>query len=382
VDVVDAWMAEVDRFVERIGWRFARAEPRERVPLYLGGLTAALERRNGWTIAEHAAEVAPDGMQRLLRKADWDVDGVRDDLRDLVVSRLGDPDAVLVVDETGFLKKGTCSAGVQRQYSGTAGRRENCQIGVFLAYVSDAGHALIDRGLYLPESWLADQARCRAAGIPDGVELTTKPRMAIAMLQRVLDAGVPFGWFTADEAYGHAGYLRVWLQEHHIRHVVVVQSNDEVTTVVGGRARVDQLVAALPAGRWRRISAGDGAHGPRLYDWARIAIRGERDGGSGGGSGHWVLARRSISHPDEIAYYVCYAPARTTLAALARIAGRRWPVEECFQQAKNDAGLDQYQVRDWRAWYAHITLSMAAHALLTIARDLAAKGDPTPARTC
>ena len=179
VDVVDAWMAEVDRFVERIGWRFARAEPRERVPLYLGGLTAALERRNGWTIAEHAAEVAPDGMQRLLRKADWDVDGVRDDLRDLVVSRLGDPDAVLVVDETGFLKKGTCSAGVQRQYSGTAGRRENCQIGVFLAYVSDAGHALIDRGLYLPESWLADQARCRAAGIPDGVELTTKPRMAM-----------------------------------------------------------------------------------------------------------------------------------------------------------------------------------------------------------
>jgi SRSO17 transposase len=198
--------------------------------------------------------------------------------------------------------------------------------------------------------------------------------MAIAMLQRILHAQVPFGWFTADEAYGHAKYLRVWLQEHRIAHVVAVQSNDDVCTPEAASRRVDELVAALPARKWRRISAGNGAHGLRLYDWARIQIRPVWEGGFG----HWVLARRSISDPTEIAYYVCYAAATTTLTCLVRVAGRRWPVEECFQQAKNEAGLDQYQVRDWRAWYAHITLSMAAHALLVIAKSIATKGDPTP----
>jgi SRSO17 transposase len=378
VDVVEEWRGELDRFCERIGGRFGRSEPRQRVSRYLCGLAAGLDRRNGWTIAEHAAEVSPDGMQRLLRKADWDVDGVRDDLRGLVLEHLGDPDAVLVIDETGFLKKGVRSAGVQRQYSGTAGRKENCQVAVFMAYVSDSGHALIDRQLYLPQSWVDDRRRCRAAGIPDDVAFATKPRMAIGMLQRVLDAAVPFGWFSADEAYGHAAYLRVWLEEHRIAHVVAVQCNDEVPTREGASGRVDQLIAELPVRRWRRISAGDGAHGPRVYDWARIQVRPSWSNGFG----HWVLARRSISDPDEVAYYVCYAPAATTLTRLVRVAGRRWPVEECFQQAKNEAGLDQYQVRDWRAWYAHITLSMAAHALLVIAKSIAAKGDPIPAQRC
>jgi SRSO17 transposase len=314
-------------------------------------------------------------MQRLLRKADWDVDGVRDDVRDLVVEHLGDPDAVLVIDDTGFLKKGRRSAGVQRQYSGTAGRTENCQIGVFAAYVSAVGHALIDRQLYLPQSWTDDRARCRAAGIPDEVEFTTKPRMAIAMLQRVLDAQVPFRWVAADEAYGQAKFLRVWLEERRVAYVLATRCDDDVPGRQGlfHTVRVDEL-AALPARNWKRISAGPGAHGQRLYDWARIPVRPVWEHGYG----HWILARRSISDPTEIAYYVCYAPARTTLAELARIAGRRWPIEECFQQAKNEAGLDHYQVRDWRAWYAHITLSMATHALLAIARTLAAKGDPTP----
>lgn len=268
---------------------------------------------------------------------------------------------------------------MQRQYSGTAGRTENCQIGVFLAYVSDAGHALIDRQLYLPESWTGDRDRCAAAGIPEGVEFATKPRMAMVMVQRVLDAGVPFGWFTADELYGHAGYLRTWLEQRRVKHVVAVQSNDEVPLRGGWRSRpAAELVAELPMRKWRRFSVGNGAHGPRLYDWARTQIRPVWDNGFG----HWLLARRSISDPTEVAYYVCYAPAATTLTKLARVAGRRWPVEECFQQAKNKAGLDQYQVRDWRAWYAHITLSMAAHALLVIARTLAAKGDPTPTQRC
>ena len=378
-DVIELWQAELDDFCDWVGSRFTRAEPRERMPRYLCGLIAGLDRRNGWTIAEHAVEVCPDGMQRLLRKADWDVDGVRDDLRDLVVEHFGDDDAVVVIDETGFLKKGTKSAGVQRQYSGTAGRTENCQVGVFLAYVSPAGHALIDRQLYLPESWTGDRDRCRAAGVPDEVEFATKPRMAIAMLQRLLDAQVPFGWFTADEMYGHAKYLRVWLEQQGIAHVVAVCSNDDVALRQWLRfSRVDDLIAGLPAGQWHRLSCGDGAHGPRLYDWARVEIRPEWDNRFG----HWVLARRSISDPTEIAYYVCYAPQQTTLQTLAIIAGRRWPVEECFQQAKNEAGLDQYQVRDWRAWYAHITLSMAAHALLAIAKNLAAKGESIPRQRC
>jgi SRSO17 transposase len=379
VDVVDQWLGELDRFCARIGRRFGRAEPRSRASRYMRGLAAGLDRRNGWTIAEHAGEVGPDGMQRLLRRADFDVDGVRDDLRELVVQHLGDPDAVLVIDDTGFLKKGRRSAGVQRQYSGTAGRTENCQIGVFAAYVAAAGHALIDRQLYLPQSWTEDRDRCRRAGIPDEVEFITKPRMAIAMLQRAIDAGVPFGWVTADEAYGQAKFLRVWLEQRRISYVLATRCDDDVPGRPGWfhTVRVDEL-ADLPAAKWKRISCGPGAHGQRFYDWARIEVRPVWEHGFG----HWILARRSITDPTEIAYYVCYAPARTTLTELARIAGRRWPVEECFQQAKNEAGLDQYQVRDWRAWYAHITLSMATHALLAIARTLAAQANPTPARRC
>jgi SRSO17 transposase len=378
-DVVDDWLAGLDEFCDLIADRFTRSEPRERVPRYLCGLMASLGRRNGWTIAEHADEVCPDGMQRLLRWADWDVDGVRDDLRDLVIEYLGDADAVLVGDDTGFLKKGTRSAGVQRQYSGTAGRRENCQVGVFLAYVSDVGHVLIDRQLYLPESWTEDRGRCRAAGVPDEVPFTTKPQMMLEMLARVVDAGVPFGWFSADEAYGHAGYVRLWLEEHGIKHVVAVQSSDHVALRDRvGTASADEVIAGLAQQAWQRFSVGDGAHGPRLYDWARVQIRPVWEGGFG----HWLLARRSISDPEEIAYYVCYAPQAATLHTLAYVAGKRWPVEECFQQAKNETGLDQYQVRNWRAWYAHITLSMAAHALLVIAKVQAAKGEPIPRQRC
>jgi SRSO17 transposase len=211
--VVDVVMADLERLHDRVASRFARAEPRARVREYVSGLVAGLERKNGWTLAERAGESSPDGMQRLLRWADWDIDGVRDDVRDHVVDRLGSPEGVLILDDTGFVKKGVRSAGVQRQYSGTAGRVENCQIGTFLAYASDRGHALIDRELYLPESWTADRDRCQAAGVPDEVEFATKPRQGMAMLERAMDAGVPFSWVTADEAYGQVKYLRVWLEE-------------------------------------------------------------------------------------------------------------------------------------------------------------------------
>jgi SRSO17 transposase len=341
----------------------------------VSGLVAGLERKNGWTLAERAGEISPDGMQRLLRRADWDVDGVRDEVRDYVMEHLGDPQGVLIGDETGFLKKGRRSAGVQRQYSGTAGRTENCQIGTFLAYASPHGHALIDRELYLPESWTDDRDRCRAAGIPDDVEFATKPRQLITMLARALDAGVPFSWVTADEVYGQAGYLRDWLEERDAAYVLAVRSIDMVTTTGGGRVVVAEAIAGLPARAWGRLSVGAGAHGPREYDWARIPIR----TGWRPGRGYWLLARRSLTRNSkgefEIAFYVCYGPRRSTLVDLAWVAGSRWHVEECFQQGKNEAGLDHYQVRSWRAWYAHVTLSMLALAWLAVTRAVAPKGE-------
>lgn len=370
--VTDLVVDELDRVHARIAGRFTRSEPRERVREYLCGLVAGLERKNGWTLAEQAGEVCPDGMQRLLRRADWDVDGVRDDLRDYVVEHLGEPDGVLVLDETGFLKKGTRSAGVQRQYSGTAGRVENCQIGVFLTYASSRGHALIDRELYLPESWIGDRDRCRAAGVPDEVEFATKPQQAMVMLARAFAAGVPFAWVTGDEVYGQAGYLRAWLEECDASYVLAIKVNDMVTTTDGVQRQAGELIAELPAHAWRRLSAGAGAHGPRDYDWARIPIRTRWRPGRG----CWLLARRKISDPSKIAYYLCYGPRRTRLHHLVWIAGSRWRIEECFQQAKNEAGLDHYQVRAWRAWYAHITLAMLAHAWLAVTRVVAAKGEP------
>jgi SRSO17 transposase len=373
--VLDLVVGQLDELHGRIAVRFTRSEPRARVRDYVSGLVAGLERKNGWTLAERAGEVGPDGMQRLLRRADWDVDGVRDDVRDYVIENLGDRQGVLIGDETGFLKKGVRSAGVQRQYSGTAGRIENCQIGVFLAYASAHGHALIDRELYLPESWARDRDRCRAAGIPDGVEFATKPQLLMAMLARAIEAGVPFAWVTADEAYGQAPYLRAWLEGQDVWHVLATRCNDTVTTTGGADARADELVAGLPERAWRRLSAGAGAHGPREYDWARIPLRSAWRAGRG----HWLLARRSISDPTEIAYYLCYGPRRSTLLDLAWIAGSRWRIEECFQQAKNEAGLDHYQARAWRAWYAHITLSMLAHAWLAATKTLAIKGESAPA---
>jgi SRSO17 transposase len=372
--MIDLVAAELDRVHERIAGRFGRAEPRARVREYVSGLVAGLERKNGWTLAERAGEVSPDGMQRLLRRADWDVDGVRDDIRDYVVEELGDRDGVLIADDTRFLKKGTRSAGVQRQYSGTAGRTENCQVGMFLAYASVHGHALIDRELYLPQSWAEDRDRCRAAGVSEEVEFATKPRQAQAMIGRAIAAGVPFAWFTADETYGQAKWLQAWLEEQAVSYVMAIRCSDTVTTSAGEQ-RADALIAAAPSRAWQRLSTGAGAHGPREFDWVRILVR----PGGRPGRGHWLLARRSVSDPNEIAYYACSGPRRSSTADLAWVAGSRWHIEECFQQAKGEAGLDHYQVRSWRAWYAHVTLSMLALAWLAASRAQTVKGGPAPA---
>jgi SRSO17 transposase len=378
----------LDELFGLIGSRFGRVEPRRRAAAYLRGLLSDLGRKNGWTLAERSGAVSPDGMQRLLRKAGWDADGVRDDVRGWVFAQLGDPvSGVLVVDETGFLKKGTRSAGVQRQYSGTAGRIENCQLGVFLAYASRDGHALVDRELYLPRSWTADRARCAAADIGAEVGFATKPQLAQAMIARALEADAPARWVTADEAYGQNTALRTWLESPQVAarvgYVLATRSDDRLTGADGHRRAARTLAAAVPAQAWERRSAGPGAHGHRLYDWAHLELS---DAGLLGGHARWLLVRRSIGDPGELAFYRCAGPPSTTLAELLRVAGARWTVEECFQQAKNEAGLDHYQVRSYTAWYRHITLAIAAHAWLAISRHHArsepqkgALPAPTPA---
>jgi SRSO17 transposase len=377
VEVVGSWESGLQDLFARFAGRFTRVEPRRRAFAYVRGLLAPLERKNGWTLAEQAGDRSPNALQEMLYSPCWDPDQVRDDVRDFVVEYLGGPDGVLVGDETGFAKKGVRSAGVQRQYSGTLGRTDNCQIGVFLCYASGRGRALVDRELYLPVAWTSDRDRCRAAAIADEVAFATKPQQMRCMIERAVAAGVPFGWFTADEVYGQNPGLRGWLEEQDISSVMATRCDEPVAARVHTTTRVDALIATLPARRWQRRSCGDGAHGPRVYDWAAAPIRRAFPPGRRG----WVLARRSISDPSEIAYYLCVGKRGTRLRELVRVAGSRWAVEESFQTAKGEVGLDQYQVRRYDAWYAHITLAMAAAAFLVVTRATeAAKGAPIPTR--
>ncbi|MDY7091205.1 MAG: IS701 family transposase [Actinomycetota bacterium] len=357
--------------------RFSRADVRWQAWKYLRGLLAPIERRSGWSLAEHAGDATPDAMQGLLVSRCFDRDAVRDELRAAVVAAIGDPAGVLIGDETGFVKKGKASAGVQRQYTGTSGKVDNCQIGVFLAYHTRHGRALIDRELYMPKSWTDDPGRCATAHVPGDVQFATKPAQAQSMLERAVDAGVPFAWFTGDEAYGQHRELREWCEQHDVHYVLATRKDHEVPSGLHTTTRVDVLIGTVRAGAWRRLSCGDGAHGPRVYDWASVPIRATFAHGRRG----WVLARRNIS-TGELAYYVCFGPRGTRLRTLVATAGARWAVEESFQIAKNEAGLDQYQVRRYDAWYAHITLSMAAAAFLTIVRATeAVKGAPVTPKT-
>jgi SRSO17 transposase len=372
IEEVRAWAAGLEALHARIAGRFARAEPRRRALAYLRGLLANVTRKNGWQLAEHAGEATPDGMQRLLATADWNPDLVRDDLRAYVVEHLGDPGAVLVVDETGFLKKGTTSVGVQRQYSGTAGKVDNCQVGVFLAYASAKGRAFIDRELYLPERWTEDPERCKAARVPEEIGFGTKPELAQLMLERALEVGVPAAWVTADEVYGGSPTLRQWLEGRGLWHVLAVKCT-ELLAVDGPqgpeRTSAEQLAAAVPAEQWIACSAGQGAKGRRLYDWARVELAVP----AGPGMARWLLVRRS-RRDGELAFYACYGPADTSLVGLVRVAGTRWAVEEGFQQAKTEVGLDHDEVRRWPGWYRHITLALLAHAFLVVTRTTAATG--------
>jgi SRSO17 transposase len=389
-----AWSDGLDELFGRVAGRFFRAEPRRRARAYVSGLLAPLAGKNGWTLAEVAGDRSPDGMQRLLNAANWDTDGVRDDLRAYAVEHLGEPGAVLIVDETGFLKKGLKSAGVQRQYSGTAGRIENCQLGVFLAYATGKGRTLIDRELYLPKSWIADTARRQEAAVPEQAEFATKAVLAQRMLARALDAGVPAGWVAADEAYGQDYKFRTWCEQHKIGYVVAVPRSQSIPLPLDagfslGSRRADDLVAQAPEPAWKRRSAGPGAKGERVYDWAVASLYPSEH--TPPGWGRWLLARRQIltqkqaeqGTTPEIAYYLCAGPPGTLDEDLIRVAGARWAIEECFQTAKTEVGLDQYQVRRYDAWYRHITLALLAHTYLAVTaaitpKDLVAASSRSP----
>src|SRR3954447_22541728 len=269
VNEVKGWARALDELAGRLASRFGRVEPRRRAMAYLRGLLAPVGRKNGWQLAEAAGDRTPDGMQDFLGRVRWDADAVRDDLRAYVVEHLGDPDAVLVLDETGFVKKGTKSAGVQRQYSGTAGRVENCQIGVFLAYASSKGHALIDRALYLPEGWAGDAAQREEVAIPEAVVFATKPVLARQMIERALDAGVPCAWVLGDEVYGSDHKLRATLERREQAYVLTVRSNEQVWAVRAtktGWYTAAELAEACPVSAWRCHSAGAGTKGEPLYD--------------------------------------------------------------------------------------------------------------------
>ncbi|UJW30523.1 IS701 family transposase [Saccharothrix sp. AJ9571] len=348
-----------EEMISRIADRFTRVEPRRRARTLLLGLLSDLPDKNCWTISEHAGDDTPDGIQHLLRKAVWDADKVRDDLRDYVTEHLGDTGAVLVVDETGDLKKGVHTVGVQRQYTGTAGRIENAQVAVYLTYATDTGHAFIDRALYLPTSWTTDPDRRAGAGIPDDTAFATKPALATTMIGGALDAGVRAQWVAGDEVYGADPHLRKNLEQRGVGYVLAIGRDRRVSTPAGV-LRADGVAARLPKHVWQRLPAGAGAKGHRYYDWAFADIdTAEPDGH------RWLLIRRHRT-TGELAFYRCYAPEPVPLRILVQVAGRRWTIEESFQTSKGLTGLDQHQVRRWTSWHRWTVMAMLAHAFLAV----------------
>src|SRR5918995_572786 len=367
--MVRSWTEELEAVDERLSVHFARSEVRERAQDYLRGLLSETERKNGWQLAEVAGNATPYGIQHLLGRANWDAEAVRDELREYVGEHLSGEESVLIVDETGFIKKGDKSVGVKRQYTGTAGKRENCQVGVFVAYASERGQAFIDRELYLPEEWTEDKERHERAGVPEEVGMRTKPELAKVMLQRAMDAGVKAAWVVADSVYGDSRRLGMFLEERKQPYVLALSGKAYVWAGFY-QHRVSTLLDALTEGElpsaqeeaaeedegWKRLSAGEGSKGPRLYDWLRLALNPPMQEGFE----RWLVVRRSIEDPEELTAYTVFAPEGITLEALAKAAGSRWRVEIGFEEAKGEVGLAHYEVRSWHGWYRHITLSLFA----------------------
>jgi SRSO17 transposase len=377
--MVRSWSEELEAVGNRLSDHFARSEVRQRAQDYLRGLLSEAERKNSWQLAEVAGNSTPYGIQHLLGRASWDADALRDDLREYVIEHLADSESCLIVDETGFIKKGEQSVGVKRQYTGTVGKRENCQVGVFLTYASGRGQAFVDRELYLPEEWALDKERRERAGVPDEVGMRTKPELAKEMLRRALvDGGVKASWVVADSVYGDSRRLGMFLEEKEQPYVLALSGKAHVWSGFY-QHRVSTLLDALREGElqsgqtaeeeeeegWKRLSAGEGSKGPRLYDWLRLPLNPplQED------FQRWLLVRRSIEDPEDLSAYTVFSRAQnTTLEAPAKVAGSRWRVEIGFEEAKGEVGLAHYEVRSWDGWYRHITLSLFAHAFLAAIR--------------
>jgi SRSO17 transposase len=401
-DELDEWAADFQSFCARFADVFGRKEPRAQAVKYLRGLLAAVPRKNSWQVAEAVGDRIPDATQRLLYRALWQADTARDRLLKFTIEVLGDEDGIGVVDETGFIKQGQHSVGVKRQYSGTAGKIENCQIGTFLSYATAKGHVFLDRRLYLPEEWCNDAERREQAKVPADVVFQTKPEQAMAMLTHAWQAGVPMRWVVGDEIYGEATALRDLVAGSGRWYVLAVRTVTPVWIVrppvvapeppERGRPRtkvrlaegaspattVKEVVAHWPESRWQSLTVAEGEKGQITYDWARQRVVESRDGLPGPDA--WLMARRSLNDPTDIAYYLSNAPAETPLLKLAQVASTRYTVEQCIEEAKSETGLDEYEVRYWHSWHRHITLSMMAHAWLAAVRyqATAKKGGQNP----
>ncbi|WP_017613953.1 IS701 family transposase [Nocardiopsis salina] len=358
------WPHRLNDLIQTISPGLARPEPRRTVGDLLRGLLAPLARKNCWTLAEHAGHTSPYRFQHLLARARVDEEDLIADLHTYARTHLGEQDAVLVVDETGDLKKGTTTIGVQRQYTGTAGRIENAQVALYLAYATGAGHALIDHRLYLPQAWTQEPQRLQAAGVPDHVDFATKPELAQQMITAAQANGTPATWVTADEVYGQNPPLRQALEQQRIGYVVAVPRTERIL-LPRRPTSVGELAVLLPRQSWQKRSAGSGAKGQRFYEWALIEAEPCPEGH------RWVLIRRNRTS-GELAFYRCYAPQAVPLQRLVAVAGRRWAVEEGFQQGKGLAGLDEHQVRTWCSWHRWSLFSMLAYAF--VAAMAAAQG--------
>lgn len=364
LDAVGRYSERFEELYGRIAGRFSRSESRHRVKRYLFGLLDRVERKNGWQLAEATGETNPQGTQRLLNSADWDADAVRDDLREYVVEYLADEESgVLIVDETGFLKKGEKSAGVARQYTGTAGDTVNCQVGVFLAYASEKGAAFIDRTLYLPEEWANDPARRVQTGVPQEIIFESKIELAEEMLERAFEAQVPARWVVADSFYGRSGAFRGWLEKRSQPYAVMMPRTNAVP-LDGRKKKIEQLVERLPEDAYSEVTPAKDRGERRPWQWACIELSGDEDTGMS----RWLLVRRGYEEPEDIAYWLAYGPPQTPTSELVRVCDGRWTIEECFSQAKGEVGLDQYEVRRWDAWHRYVTLCLLAHAFLTVTR--------------
>ena len=373
---LDEWRDEFDAVMGRMRSLFYRAESKK-PEQYVRGLLAPLARKNGWTISEYVGEPEPKALQRLLNLSPWDVDALLALNREYAMENLATPGAILVADPTGFAKKGRMSVGVQRQYSGTLGRIDNCQIATFLAYVTPGrDRVLIDRRLYLPDkSWMAHPDRCAQAGVPPEVTFQTRPRQVQQMIEDARAAGLPFTWFAADEEFGQNPGLCAYLERERLPYVMAIPKNTTFGDSTGVEKKIEIYAQKLPRNSWQRRACGIGAKGHRVYDWALT--------GSAGPDLHYLI-RRSITD-GELAFYRCYNPNRAGLGELVNVAGARWPIEECFGSSKNETGLDNYQVRTWTAWHRHITFAMLAHTFLAVTAHKAKKGEaalsqPNPTR--